>query len=153
MAVTVTVTLVAVTVTVTVTVVVAVTVTVTVTVTVVVAVTVTVKVPPPMTAALRSITLCHSTPLSGPSPPKSYITVKNSTVQYSRDGDSDGEKGMEWNDDSHSVVVVIVTGGMMVVRKGIEKGTRGRDGRGKISLSPLLSPWHPQYVTVYCSLV
>ena len=67
----------------------------TVTVTVVVAVTVTVKVPPPMTAALRSITLCHSTPLNGPSPPKSYMTVKHSTTQYSRDGDRDGEKGME----------------------------------------------------------
>jgi hypothetical protein len=59
---------------------------VTVTVTVVVAVTVTVRVPPPMTAALRSITLCHSTPLNGPSPPKSYMTVQHNTAQHSTAG-------------------------------------------------------------------
>jgi hypothetical protein len=45
-------------------------------------------------------------------------------------------------------VVVIVTGGMMVVRKGIEKGMRGRDGGGKISLSPLLSLHGTQYIAV-----
>jgi hypothetical protein len=35
--------------------------------------------PPPMTAALFSITLCHSTPLRGPSPPKSYTHTVTDT--------------------------------------------------------------------------
>ena len=58
--------------------------------------------PPPMTAALFSITLCHSTPLRGPSPPKSYTHTVTDTDAVTEKASDEEWRTIHTHTQSHT---------------------------------------------------